>query len=441
LQEKLESLAHQKMNNEPSIAVIVAARHEPKEVLEETFISLRNLAYENKEIYFLDDSSDERYKNDAEDLTERFKVTLFRRGVRHGAKAGIVNDFLKTLKNKKYVAIFDADQCPLPEFLHRIVPILESDENLAFVQTPQFYTNISVSRVAKASALQQCVFYEYICEGKSVQNAMFCCGTNVIFRKQALDDVGGLDETTVTEDFATSLKMHLRGWKSLYYNHACVFGKAPEDLSNYFKQQFRWANGTISVLKMIVRAAFSEPSSLSLQQWWEYFLSGSYYFVGLAFFAVVCFPILYIFFNVCAFFATPEMYLLIFVPYILLSLTIFYSLLRMRNYEFKDLFTGQLLIQISFPVHIKAALAAFFGTKVHFGITEKTGGSAMPYRRLWPQLSLMTLNYIACIWGLNRFVYERDVALLINCFWAIYHCGIFSSIFYFNQEREESSPT
>ena len=423
------------IRNTPLVAIIVAARHEPKKVLEETFISLINISYANKEIYFLDDSSDEKYKREAEALTQELHIHLFRREPRHGAKAGIINDFLKKLQKAQYIAIFDADQCPFPDFLERVLPILENNEKLAFVQTPQFYTNISESSVAKAAALQQSVFYEYICEGKSTQDAMFCCGTNVVFRKKALDDVGGLDESTVTEDFATSLKLHMQGWKSLYYNHACAFGRAPENLNSYFKQQFRWANGTISVFKKVFLHFFRNPFSLSVRQWWEYFLSGSYYFVGLAFLILTSFPILYLLFHVCAFFANPTIYVLTWIPALTLSVTIFYSLLHARNYRFKDLFAGQMLIQISFPVHIKAALASLLGIHINFGITEKTRGSSIPYTKCWPQLLIIYLSFIACIWGMNRFVYEREFALLINSFWALYHCAVLSSLFYFNNEK------
>ncbi|MDD4183029.1 MAG: glycosyltransferase, partial [Candidatus Omnitrophica bacterium] len=176
----------------PSVAILVAARHEPKDILENTFVTLKNINYENKRIYFLDDSSDEKYTREADELCRDYSLILFRRQIRHGAKAGIINDCLKAL-TEDYVVIFDADQNPLPEFLNVLVPIIEKDKKLAYIQTPQFYSNIEESRVARASAFQQAVFYEYICEGKSSGGAMFCCGTNVIFRREALTDVGGLD--------------------------------------------------------------------------------------------------------------------------------------------------------------------------------------------------------------------------------------------------------
>ena len=372
-------------------------------------------------------------------MSEEYDIILFRRQQRHGAKAGIINDCLKTL-NHKYVAIFDADQNPLPEFLNVLIPIMEKEERLAFVQTPQFYSNLEESRIARAAAFQQAVFYEYICEAKGSGESMFCCGTNVLFRFKALLDVGGLDESTVTEDFATSVKLHVRGWKSLYYNHVYAFGMGPANLAGYFKQQFRWAVGTLSVFKKLIWRFITKPRSLRPHQWWEYFLSSTYYLVGLAFFFLMICPVAYIFFKIPSFFGKPQIYLLTFLPYIILSLSIFYLTLRKRNYRIQDLFRGQLLGAGTFSVYIRAAVSALMGFKTTFGITDKSRVKALPHIKLWPQSTMLLLNFIAVIWAINKFIYELNPAVLVNGFWAFYHFGILCGIFYFNEEDISKIP-
>ena len=421
------------LTEEPAVAILVAARHEPKDVLAETFITLNNIDYKNKNVYFLDDSSDPKYLREAEELAEEYNLNLFRRTERHGAKAGVVNDCLKTLK-EKYVAVFDADQQPLPGFLNALIPILENNKKLAFVQTPQFYTNIEDSRVARGSAFQQAVFYEYICEGKSITDSMFCCGTNVVFRTKALLEVGGFDESTVTEDFATSIKLHLGGWKSYYYNHTCAFGMGPEDLASYFKQQFRWATGTVAVFRKLLGKLFTKPFSLSPVQWWEYILSSTYYFVGIAYFFLMICPVLYILFRIPSFFAKPEVYFLTYAPYIIFTMGVFHLVLGSRGYRKRDLLIGQLLGLCSFPVYIKGALSALVGIKTTFGVTGKTRGKSVPYIKLWPQLLFIFLFLISIVWGINRFIYERNMAIIVNMFWALYHMILLCGIFYFNEE-------
>ena len=431
-----EENLRKKGKNEPSVAILVAARHEPKEVLKNTFITINAINYKNKQVYLLDDSSLAEYQEEADELAQEFDLKLFRREVRRGAKAGIVNDCLKTL-DQKYVAIFDADQNPMPDFLNPLIPIMEHNDKLAFVQTPQFYSNTEENSVSRGAAFQQAVFYEYICEGKNTDNAMFCCGTNVVFRRDALMDVGGLDESTVTEDFATSVKLHSNGWKSLYYPHVSVFGMGPVDLNGYFKQQFRWATGTISVFKALIWRFFTKPFSLKPMQWWEYLLSSSYYLVGLAFFCLMICPVIYLLFKIPSFFAKPEIYFLAFIPYITLSMAIFYMVLGTRNYKIKDLFLGQLLGALTFTVYVRGAVSAILGFKTTFGITEKIKGRSLPYLKLWPQLGMLYLSFIALVWGINRFVYERDIAILVNGFWVLYHFLILSSVFYFNGAKGE----
>lgn len=417
----------------PEVAVLVAARHEPKEVLNETFRSISNLRYPAKNVYFLDDSSDDSYKKEAEALAALYGLKLFRREVRHGAKAGIVNDCLRSLK-EKYVVIFDADQNPMPGFLIPLISMMERDPKLAFIQTPQFYSNVNSCRVARAATYQQSVFYEYICEAKGSSKAMFCCGTNVIFRREALMSVGGLDESVVTEDFATSVKLHMAGWESMYYNHVSAFGMGPETLGSYFMQQSRWAKGTIGVFKKIVGKFFTRPFSMSPARWWEYFLSGTYYFVGIALIFLMICPIAYLLFNVPSFFIHKDVYISVFLPYFTLSLGVFITTLHARHYSVKGLLMAQVLTYITFPVLVVAAFQALFGIQGTFGITQKGKGKALPYYTLWPQILFMMLNFIAFVWGLNRFYYERDFSLIVNCFWVFYHFLAMAGIFYFNED-------
>ncbi|HBB67394.1 MAG: hypothetical protein A2X28_07190 [Elusimicrobia bacterium GWA2_56_46] len=419
-----------RQGEEPWVAVVVAARHEPKEILEETIITFRNLDYPNKNIYFLDDSSDQRYKEEADGLAARHGIKIFRREERRGAKAGIVNAFMAGMP-EKYLAIFDADQNPMPDFLDELLPYLEANENLAFVQTPQFYSNVGDSPVAMGAAMQQAIFYESICEGKNLNDAMFCCGTNVVFRRTALMSVGGFDESSITEDFATSVKLHVKGYKSLYHPHVKVFGLGPDTLPAYFKQQARWSGGTVSVFKRIIQLFFRSPRSLTPMQWLEYFLAGSYYFVGWAFFFLMICPIAFLLFNVPSFFLRPEIYLTTFVPYFSLSLLVFYSTMSERHYTFKQIYTGLILGSLCFPVLMKSTLLALAGEKMTFVVTTKGGRERLDWKGLWPYSVMLGLNAAAIAVGALRFGND-PYAIGVNMFWAAYHIFILANIFRFN---------
>ncbi|MFA5164288.1 MAG: glycosyltransferase [Candidatus Omnitrophota bacterium] len=418
----------------PSVAILVPARHEPRNVLEGTLACLYNLDYPEKHIYLLDDSSDERYKEEANELAEKYRCVLFRRKERHGAKAGIINDCLKGL-DEKYVAVFDVDQNPMPSFLSKLVPLMEADPKLAFVQTPQFYSNTDASRIADSANTQQAIFYEYVCEGKSSGEAMICCGTNVLLRREALVSVGGFDEASVTEDFATSFRLQVKGWRTLYYNHVNTFGMGPENLGVYLSQQNRWAMGNVSVLGKILRTLFTRPFALTPLQWFEYFITSTYYLVGWAYLFLILCPVIYVLFGIPSFFMNPVVYSLTFMPYLILSIAIFYSTMGIRRYTPKSAFLAQALSFITIPVYMRAAAYGLLGIKSAFQVTKKGVSARIPYIRLWPQMLFLALNYTALVWGINKFIYGRTTAIIFNIVWLAYHCVLFSSIFYFNEEK------
>ena len=423
----------------PSVAVIVAARHEPRAILEQTMTTFHNLLYPNKAIYLLNDSTEEKYIAEAQALAERFGIKLFWRQERHGAKAGIINDFLKTAQ-EKYVAIFDADQNPMPDFLRKTIPLLENDERLGFVQTPQFYSNLESGPVPEGAAMQQAIFYETICEGKSGHNAMFCCGTNVVFRRQALAEVGGFDEGSVTEDFATSVKLHRKGYRSLYYNHVAVFGMAPETLPAYFKQQSRWATGNIGIFFETIRSLFEDPASLTPFQWLEYLLAGSWYFTGWVFFVLMCCPILFLLMGIPSFFLDARLYLASFLPYLSVSWLVYYTTLSKRRYTLRQLYYGMILSFLSFPVLMRAAVLGLLGLKVPFVITTKGTSEVVPWWRLWPYFVMLGLNAAALVAGCVQF-HRAPWPVSSNMFWCLYHMSILLQIFHFNRPpRLEPAP-
>lgn len=444
----------------PPVAFAMCSYREPLSVLEENMVCFRNLTYRAKRLYLLDDTRYDRgdpeelaaYRAAVDRLCERIGINVFRRHW-HGAKAGIINDFLEFLadqpkegfeftnhqgilnpRDAKYLAVFDADMNPLPDFAEPLVARLESDERLAFIQTPQFYSNTTTNRVANGSALQQAVFYEYICDGKGLQESMPCCGTNVMFRVAALQAVGGMDETSVTEDFATSIKLHLSGWRSAYLNRVCAFGMGPQDLAAFFKQQFRWASGTVGLLQLVLTSFLRNPRALPAAKWLEYLASVSYYCVGWVWVIIWCFPLLFVFFGFPRSLARPEVFFALFLPYVFFTYWAFFGSLRNRGYTAGDVFAGLTMNIISFPVFMKASLLGLLGVKGSFGVTPKEGASALPLLRLWPQLLAVTLAVLAVVWGLNLMIYGvmPVMAVVGNIFWCAYNAVMIGMVLYFN---------
>ncbi len=451
----------------PHIAIVVASYKEPIDVLKDTLTCFYNISYPNKNLYFLDDTRYDlpwdteenkmKYKKEIEELCLWLEINLFRANW-HGAKAGMINDFLQFLngnirsdfqfypyqknlvqEKEKYLIIFDADMNAVPDFAEELVSIMENNPKIAFVQTPQYYTNFETNRVARAAGIQQAIFYEYICEGKSLKNAMFCCGTNVLFRIESLMDVGGMDERSVTEDFATSLKLHLKGWQSVYVNKVLAFGMGPEDLGAFYKQQFRWATGTIGVLRLLIRKLPLILKKFTIGQLWEYFLSSTHYLIGVAFLILIISPIAYLLLNIPSYFVSPSIYLLTYTPYFAVSSCMFFWTIMERRYPFLDLISALMINISSFPIFMKASFFGLLGIETSFGITPKKGINILPLSAFYLQISLILTSVFAISWGFMRLYYEREpfYAIATNIFWCLFNCVSLSFFLYFNHSVEE----
>ena len=162
-----------------SVDVLIPVRGEPVDVVAPTLHAATRLLGADVKVCLLDDGD----SDDMAALAERAGVRYIRRSAHEGAKAGNINHAL-ALTSSPYVAVFDCDHVPLPHFLESTIGHFV-DLRLAFVQTPQYYSNGASSPVAAAAAVQQQFFYGVVCRGKASMSAMPCCGTNVVFRRKA----------------------------------------------------------------------------------------------------------------------------------------------------------------------------------------------------------------------------------------------------------------
>ena len=186
--------------------------------------------------WILDDGRSDEVKA----LAEELGCFYVRRLSGGGAKAGNINHALSIAKGE-FFCVFDADFVPRPNFLEETVPFFV-DDTVAFVQTPQAYGNL-VNLISRGAGYMQTVFYKFVQAGRNHFNAAFCVGTNVIYRRAAIDDVGGIYTDSKSEDVWTSLMLHERGWRSIYIPLTLAVGDAPETIEAYTKQQLRWATG------------------------------------------------------------------------------------------------------------------------------------------------------------------------------------------------------
>jgi cellulose synthase (UDP-forming) len=119
------------------------------------------------------------------------------------------------------------------------------------------------------------VFYDVMMPGKDRLNAAFWCGSSAIVRRTALEEVGGVETRTVTEDMHTSMQLHAAGWRTVYDSRELAIGIAPHDAGGFLVQRSRWAQGALQILR---RDNPLTKRGLSLNQRLAYFAAVAYVF-------------------------------------------------------------------------------------------------------------------------------------------------------------------
>jgi cellulose synthase/poly-beta-1,6-N-acetylglucosamine synthase-like glycosyltransferase len=233
------------------------------------------------DIQLLDDSTDET-ANVARELVDHyaaqgFPVTYVHRTNRAGFKAGALHEGLKTAKGE-FIAIFDADFVPPPDFLLRTIHHFV-DPGVGMVQTRWTHINRSYSFLTEVEAILLDGHFVLEHSGRARHNVFFNFnGTAGIWRRQAIDDAGGWEHDTLTEDTDLSYRAQLKGWKFIYRQDIECPAELPVEMTAFKTQQARWAKGLIQTGKKILpRVLRSEqPFRVKLEAWYHLTANLSY---------------------------------------------------------------------------------------------------------------------------------------------------------------------
>ena len=348
----------------------------------------------------------------AEKLAERLGVVCVTRAVGGGAKAGNIEWARQAVGavGDALLVLFDADQIAEEDFLAQTA-LPFADPSIGWVQTGQYYRNLE-NPVACWANDQQSLFYQVLCPGKAALNAAFICGTNVMLRAEALDEIGGLPQDSVTEDFAASLLLHPR-WRSLFLPDVLAQGLGPMDLKSYFAQQGRWATGTLGVLRRHWRMLLLPGGGLSLPQRVQYGLACTHYLSGLRDLVYLLVPFLFLLLGVSALRgADMPTFLGRFLPYFLFSQLAFW-----HAAAGKTTWRGLVLSFGSFPVLLASLLLVVLGQKTRFAITPKHRSGVRAAPPLLPQLLAGAL----CLVGLVMAAAspEDKTLVLLSALWLL----------------------
>jgi cellulose synthase/poly-beta-1,6-N-acetylglucosamine synthase-like glycosyltransferase len=226
-------------------------------VVERLIESVCRLEYPREllEVQVLDDSTDET-KDIARACVERmrqrgFDVVYIHRENRSGFKAGALENGLRLAKGE-YVAVFDADFVPSPDFLERTVPFF-ADPKVGMVQVRWGHLNrdFSVLTQAQSIFLDGHFIIEHTARHRSGCFFNFN-GTAGIWRRTTIHDAGGWQHDTLTEDLDLSYRAQLRGWNFIFLPEVISPAEVPVDMNAFKSQQHRWAKGSIQTAKKLL---------------------------------------------------------------------------------------------------------------------------------------------------------------------------------------------
>ena len=294
-----------------------------------------------------------------------------------GAKAGNVNHAL-SIAHGDFFVIFDADFVPYPEFLVETIPFFSSAD-VAFVQTPQTYGNLH-NVISRGAGYMQAVFYRFIQPGRNRFNAAFCVGTNVVFRRAAIDDIGGMYTDSKSEDVWTSLMLHQHGWRTIYIPMTLAVGDAPDTVEAYTKQQLRWATGGFEIL--LTHNPLGRGRRLTLDQRLQYLVTASFYLTGICPLILLLVPPLEIYFDLrpMNLSTTVFTWMLYYSGFYLMQIVLaFYT---MGSFRWETL----MLATASFPIYVAALFNVLVGKEQKWNATGDRSKVSSPFNFMIPQV-------------------------------------------------------
>lgn len=391
-------------SNQKTVDILVPVANEPTAIIQTTLTNAKNISYPH-ETYVLDDGDSPEVKR----IAERLHIHYIARPnhKKSHAKSGNLNYGLKHC-NGDFFAIFDADHVPEKDFLTELLPFFQN-KKIALIQTPQHYINTQ-KFIARGTAMAQDIFYKYIQPAKNSYNASFCVGTNMLYRREAVEEVGGIALIEHSEDIWTTITLHEHGWESVYYNKVLAQGRAPETIPAFFHQQSRWAMGGFSLF-FKHNPLFIQQ--LSTDQKLQYLFSNIHYFSAFSILIYLFLPINYMFtgeysMNVLQ----SKDWLIHFLPYFIT--VYFLPLFLLGKFNISTVSTAL----ASFAPYLKAFFSVILRNKYTWVSTEARGEkSYLIMNYIWPHIFVITLSFFSIVVGWYDVV--DPVTTSIITFWII----------------------
>lgn len=405
----------------PTVDVFICHATEPLHMVLPTIIAARDMQLPHN-VWVLDDGRDPLLR----EACLKLGVGYVKRTSNSHAKAGNVNSaFART--SGQYVVVLDADHIPRPDLLVQTLPYLMSNPTIAMVQTPQTYLYEGRGMIAEGAAVSQELFYQAMMPAKNASNSTFCVGTNVVFRRAALETLterektprekrrdkkklargepiepaltelghefpkGGIWVGSNSEDIWTSLQLHIRGWRTVFLPKVLTQGLTPDTIAAFMKQQFRWSCGGYEIL---LWGRIFRQHRLTLTQKFQYLLVMTHYLQSFSLAIFVFLSPIYLLTDQSPISSSFINWAVHFIP--------FYVLVFMVPIiQSGKLCVSAIVVSIAaVPAHIKGFYGTLLRQKTSWSVTNgQHGGFSM--RMFLPHCLVLIVNILSVCAGLT----------------------------------------
>ena len=408
----------QKAASKSRVAIFIPTYNEEPGVVESCVRACTSVAYPDYSVYILDDSSDPYLRAAMEEISRRYGIHNVHRDNREGFKAGAINHALSLLDgDMQYLLVIDADQLVKPAILTALIPVLEADQSISFVQTPQFVRSEPKNPISATFSYQQHIYNKHVCRGLSVNRTAMLTGSNCIFRISHLLAIGGMDERSIAEDIATAFLFHARGYRGAYIDAVYAEGMAPPNLAAYFTQQLRWAYGNTRLLGTMAREFVTHPRGMGPIQWLEFAVIASAYMLGGMNVALFLFPVATLIFGIPILPVwLPVVFAVVFTAVIAIQVV---TSTRERHYSPRDLAFSQAIFNALAFVYARAIWYAVSGKRLPFVVTPKAMPASGSRVRIAPVFVVIAAILVSMFAGIVRLLIRGpDIGTAIPLFWA-----------------------
>lgn len=246
----------------PFVSVMIPS-HNEQDVIAKTVENVLAMDYENFEVIVIDDRSTDETALRIKELEEKYdKVkAVIRPKDAFPGKSAVLNDVLPMSKGEA-VLVFDADARIEPDFLSKLVPHLEKD-NVGAVQARKVIINREENFLTRCQDNEYALDTSFQVSRNFIKGAVELRGNGELIKREALNDINGWNNYTITDDLDMSTRLHIKGWDVRFCADVCVYEEAVVKFLPLLKQRRRWVEGSIRrYLEHFWGVLFSKDMSL-----------------------------------------------------------------------------------------------------------------------------------------------------------------------------------